>query len=92
MSKLILFDFRCTVCDDKFDALVNSCMLSTQCPKCHGHSKRLISAPRIAIKGTDPDFPKAYADWERQLKQKQKQDKKFYKEHGADKKHHSYGS
>lgn len=92
MSKLILFDFRCTDCESKFDALVSTATKSMQCPVCHGHAKRLISAPRIAIKGTDPSFPKAYADWERKNKTKLKQDKKFYKEHGADKLHHSYGS
>jgi hypothetical protein len=42
--------------------------------------------------GTDPDF-KSFGDkWVKTRRQKTEQDRKFYKEHGADKLHHSYGS
>ncbi|MHC4649207.1 MAG: hypothetical protein ACYTBJ_27465 [Planctomycetota bacterium] len=42
--------------------------------------------------GLDPDFSTFGDKWAKKNKQKVEQDKKFYKDHGADKKHHSYGS
>ncbi len=59
---------------------------------CGGTTKRLISAPTLAIPGTDPDFPGEYEKWEKKRRAKAAEDKKFYDNHGTDKKHHSYGS
>ena len=93
MSKLILYDWRCQSCDTKYEALAKSDIKIGACPECGADSKRLISTPRLDPKmGLDPSNPTAYDKWERKNRQKVEQDKKFYKEHGADKKHHSYGS
>lgn len=91
MSKFIYFDFRCKVCDHKFEDFVKP-DANPSCPKCSGNTTRLISAPRLGGNGCDPSMPTAYAKWERINKQKTAEDKKFYERHGVDKKHHSYGS
>lgn len=91
MSKLILYDWRCPT-HGRFERLAKSSEQSIECDECGQASVRLISAPRIALSGTDPDFPRAYAKWDKTRKQKETQDKKFYADHGTDKKHHSYGS
>ena len=91
MSKLILYDWRCPT-HGRFERLAKSSVKLTTCPECDQASVRLISAPRIALSGTDPDFPRAYAKWEKTRKQKEVQDKKCYDNHGKDKMLHSYGS
>jgi len=88
----MLFDFRCPGCG-VFEGFVKPDVRETPCPNCSTASTRLISAPRLDPKmGLDPDNPTAYDRWERVNKQKVAQDRAFYKEHGSDKKHHSYGS
>ena len=88
-----MYEWRCLSCELKYSTLAKSDVKVGTCPECGADSKRLISAPNFDPKmGLDPDFKKASAEWERKNKQKVAQDKKFYKEHGADKKHHSYGS
>ncbi len=91
MSKFILYDFRCTECQHKFEKLVKPDVLPP-CPKCSNVTKRLISAPRIKLSGTDPSFPGEYAKWEKKRAKKAAEDKKFYERHGVDKMHHSVGS
>jgi putative FmdB family regulatory protein len=85
------FDFRCTECKHTFEDFVKP-DAKPPCPECSSTTKRLISAPTIALPGTDPDFPGEYSKWEKKRRAKSAEDKKFYKEHGADKMHHSYGS
>jgi len=93
MAKLIYFDFRCTSCGLKFDDLVPSDTESIPCTDCGEDATRCISVVRFDPKmGLDPDFATFGADWEKKNRQKTQQDKKFYEEHGTDKKHHSYGS
>jgi putative FmdB family regulatory protein len=91
MAKFIFYDFRCFDCDHCFEDFVKP-DVNPPCPECFGSTKRLISAPTIALSGTDPDFPGEYEKWERKRKAKAAEDKKFYDNHGVDKKHHSYGS
>lgn len=93
MAKAILYDWRCLSCDTKYDALVKSDVFNHPCPECGGDSKRLISTPHFDPKmGLDPDFGTFGDKWAKKNKQKVEQDKKFHKDHGVDKKHHSYGS
>ena len=88
-----MYEWRCRSCNLKFDELAKSDVLVTPCPDCGAESKRLISMGRLDPKmGLDPSMPSAYDKWERVNKQKVEKDKKFYKDHGVDKKHHSYGS
>ena len=91
MSKLILYDWRCPA-HGTFERLAKSSDKTIECPECDQVSVRLISAPHIALSGTDSDFPRAYEKWEKTRKQKEVQDNKFFADHGVDKKHHSYGS
>lgn len=83
MSKFMFFDFRCEVCDHVFEDFVKP-SVTPQCPECNGRTARLISAPRIALSGTDPAFPGAYDKWERTQKQKREIEKKHYDNHGTD--------
>jgi len=91
MAKFMYFDFRCLRCKHKFEDFVKP-DVTPSCPMCQGQTKRCISAPTVALSGTDPDFPGEYEKWERKRSKKAAEDKKFYDNHGVDKKHHSYGS
>ena len=91
LSKFIFYDFRCLTCLHAFEDFVKP-DVNPPCPKCEGVTKRLISAPTIALSGTDPAFPGAYEKWEKKRRAKAAEDAKFFDNHGADKKHHSYGS
>ena len=84
MAKFMFFDFRCLRCDHKFEAFVKP-DVTPSCPMCFSNTKRLMSAPRVDL-GITSD------KWARTNAKKVAEDKKFYKEHGTDKKHHSYGS
>jgi putative FmdB family regulatory protein len=85
MSKLILFDFRCTECSHKFEALVKSAVHFQQCPECGESAKRLISTPRLDPRmGIDPDMSTMGDKWARVRKQRAAIEKKHYKEHGTD--------
>jgi putative FmdB family regulatory protein len=92
MSKFMYFDFRCLTCEHTFEDFVKP-DVNPPCPECEGASKRIASAVRINCgDGKDPDFPSSYDKWQKTNKQKTAIDKKFYADHGVDKKHHSYGS
>jgi putative FmdB family regulatory protein len=91
MSKYMLFDFRCDQ-HGKFEDFVKPDVYYAKCPECKRPCDRLISTPTLGLSGTDPSLPTAYDKWEKRNKAKTAEDKKFYKEHGVDKKHHSYGS
>lgn len=84
MSKFLKFDFYCTTHGD-FEEFVKPDVHSVKCPICFKMSNRMISAPRLDL-GITSD------QWARTNAKKVAEDKAFYKEHGVDKKHHSYGS
>jgi putative FmdB family regulatory protein len=85
MSKFMFFDFRCNPCDHIFEAFVKPDD-TANCPKCDQiTANRLVSGGRAVIDINSEA-------WVRMNKQKTKQDKKFFDNHGVDKKHHSYGS
>lgn len=92
MAKYLFFDFRCPECNLKSEHFVKPEIKEIECPKCTGLAVRCISAPTIRLPGTDPDFPRAYDQWEKKQRAKTAEDKRFHKNHGVDKKHHSYGS
>ena len=59
-----LYDYRCIECDTVFSGMKTITERKTSvCPNCNGDAKQLISAPTIALDGTDPGFPTAYAAW-----------------------------
>ena len=89
----MFFDFRCERCETTFEGFVKPSVHETECPECSHAARRLISAPHFDPKmGLDESNPTAASRWERVNKQKTAQDAKFFKEHGVDKKHHSFGS
>ncbi len=90
----MFFDFRCRKCDLKSEQFVKPDVgeLPCQGPDCDGTTVRCMSAPTISLPGTDPGFPGAYDKWARANKKKIAEDASFYKKHGVDKLHHSYGS
>lgn len=96
MSKFTLYDWRCTneSCGIKFEQMEKPDVKTTTCPSCSAEAKRLISAVRFdwMKMGRDPDFRSFGDKWAKANQQKVRQDRAFHKEHGADKKHHSFGS
>ena len=78
------FDFRCNACQHVFEDFVKP-DVNPSCPKCSGMTMRLLSGGRPVI-NIDSDA------WVKMNRQKTAIDKKFHKEHGTDKLHHSYGS
>jgi putative FmdB family regulatory protein len=81
------FDFRCDDCGTRFDTLVKPDVFETPCKQCDGTAKRQISKPRVQLPGNDPDFPGAWALWEKKNRRKRAQDKKHYDNHGVDPSH-----
>lgn len=80
----MFFDFRCLSCGEVTEEFVKPDVLETTCPICNCPTRRKVSAPTIALSGTDPAFPGAYDKWERTQKQKRETEKKHYDNHGTD--------
>lgn len=73
---MIIFDFRCETCDNKFEKLVSSDTYEVNCTQCDGTAKRCVSTPRVMLDGTDPSFPGEWGKWDRKRKQKMAQEAK----------------
>jgi putative FmdB family regulatory protein len=85
MSKLLLFEFRCTQCSTKHDELVHSDVFSAECPRCGGESMRIVSTPRIDPRlGVDPDFCTMSDKWARKHENTRKLQEQKEREHGPD--------
>lgn len=50
MSKLILFDFKCTKCEHIFEELTAPGDYWCKCPKCGSNAQRQLSTPTIDYK------------------------------------------
>ena len=59
----ILYDFKCTDCNHLQENLVDSSITEVECEVCGHRATRQISAPTIALDGTDPGFPTAWDKW-----------------------------
>ena len=79
---LRMYDFECSK-HGVFEGIVDERNRQKACPDCNTNAPRLISAPRVALDGTDPDFPDAYDRWEKKRNQKQKIEEKAVREHGS---------
>ena len=74
---LRMYDYRCTRCNEQFEALNREeDRLSQECPSCGSLAKFQVSAPTIALNGCDPSFPGAYDKWEKKRKKQIKHEKK----------------
>ena len=77
----VLYDFQCP--DGHItESLVNRGDPSAQCKECGKQAKRIISPIRTYLDPVSGDFPGATAKWERQRKQKIKQEQKTIENHG----------
>ena len=72
----ILRDFVCLDCDKVTEEYVDNTLEESVC-SCGGKSLKMLSAPRIGLDGTNPDFPTAYDHWAniREAKARQKRRK-----------------
>lgn len=59
-----LYDYWCRECNSTFEASRKIAdRESCECPKCGATADKLVSAPTVALDGTDPSFPGAYLKW-----------------------------
>jgi putative FmdB family regulatory protein len=63
---VILYDFKCRECGEKFEAFAKLLDRETTCKLCGGTADRLISAPRAKLDPISGDFPGATLRWEKQ--------------------------
>jgi putative FmdB family regulatory protein len=51
-----LYEYRCTVCDLRFELLraYDQTRDGAPCPRCQGASRRLVSACAAAVRGSEP--------------------------------------
>ena len=84
MSKYMFFDFHCDNCGTTVEGFVKPDTFLTPCTNCKSQARRLISTPRVALPGTDPDFPGAWAKWEKTRKNKRKVEKAHFDRNGTD--------
>lgn len=59
----LLRDFHCTSCNSDQERYIDSDVEEVACMWCNGTAKRIIGMPRVALDGTNPDFPTAYDRW-----------------------------
>ena len=62
---MIIFDFKCMVCEAVHEKLVASHETSRQCPECGCQAKRIISPVRCKLDPISGDFPGATLAWEK---------------------------
>lgn len=82
---LILFDYSCPACGDRFEALVERKSAdAVNCPNCNSPSKRQLSAPRLDTSlGVDAaSFPTLGDKWIRNRAQRQRIEEARKREHG----------
>jgi hypothetical protein len=58
----MLRDFCCRSCGAVFERYIDNNIEQVTC-ECGGLADRVIGMPRVALDGTDPGFPGAYAKW-----------------------------
>jgi DNA-directed RNA polymerase subunit RPC12/RpoP len=58
-----LRDFLCHQCSKTTERYIDATESEVRCPHCGGVAIRIIGMPRVALDGTDPDFPGAYQKW-----------------------------
>jgi len=64
-----MYEFECPQCSTISEDFVDESVHNSYCPVCGEETKRIISAVRSSLDGTDPGFPDAYDKWARQHEQ-----------------------
>ena len=85
MSKLILFDHRCTGCEHVFEELAKPGDYWVQCPKCGSNAQRMLSPVRIdrtRIALTSNASPESIAHFDRVHRERAEKENRNFKEHG----------
>lgn len=80
------YSYDCRNCNKTHDMIrkINDRANPGVCPHCGGKTQYVISAPRVALDGTDPSFPGAWHSWEKKREQKMKQERKCFDNHGTE--------
>ena len=60
----MLRDYLCRSCETVFERYIDKDIEQVTC-ECGGLADRLVGMPRVALDGTNPDFPGAYDKWAR---------------------------
>ena len=85
MSKLLLFDFRCTKCAETFEDMVKPSDYWVACPKCGGNARRSISPVRInhySMAMSESASPGTLSKFDRLHQQQKAKEEKAYRDHG----------
>lgn len=86
MSKLIIFEFRCSDCNTVFTELVRPDVYAASCPDCEGTGNRIVSAARIDwqafAKGPNASEP-AVDKWDKMRRKKMEIEQQKLKDHGT---------
>lgn len=85
MSKLMIFDFKCTKCDRISEDLVNPGTYWTQCPHCLANAQRILSPVRIdktRLALTNGASPESISHFDRIHRQRKAIEEKTMAEHG----------
>lgn len=85
MSKLILFDFRCTACDRVSEHLVKPGDYWAQCSHCGANARRELSPVRIdrtRIALTEGASPESVAHFDRVHRERKAQEQRTFEAHG----------
>lgn len=85
MSKLILWEFRCTKCGDAFEDLAKPDVYWSKCPKCGANARREITPVRIdrtRIAGTIGASPESINHFDRVHKQQKMKEERSKANHG----------
>jgi len=85
LSKMILFDFRCTKCAFIFEDLVKPGDYWLKCPKCKGNAQRIMSPVRIdktSMAVSDSASPESIAHFDRVHKQRRVIEERSMQNHG----------
>ena len=85
MSKLILFDFKCTKCARAFEELVKPGDYWAPCPECGGNAQRQLCAPTIDYKSlalSEGATPTSIAKFDRVHQQRKRIEDRTFANHG----------
>lgn len=62
-----IYQYQCPMCKyiSEYSCSISERKEPKGCKKCSSEANFIVSAPRVALDGTDPGFPGAYDKWAR---------------------------
>lgn len=85
MSKLLLFDFRCTKCAAITESMVKPGQYWVACSECGGNAQRILSPVRVnhyKMAISESASPASIRHFDRQHQQQKAKEEKTYRDHG----------